>query len=70
MVISWEIPQPPFTKVKLKITYLKSSWNLPGANELMSHERWCILFSDVCYSNAMELNLDKKKNSLSPNMQK
>ena len=32
--ISQEIPQPPFTKVSLKITYLKLSWNLPGANEL------------------------------------
>ena len=32
--ISQEIPQPPFTKVSLKITYLKLNWNLPGANEL------------------------------------
>ena len=32
--ISWEIPQPPFAKVSLKITYLKSNWNLPGASEL------------------------------------
>ena len=28
------IPQPPFTKFSLKITYLKLNWNLPGANEL------------------------------------
>ena len=32
--ISWEIPQPLFTKVGLKITYLKLIWNLPGANDL------------------------------------
>ena len=28
--ISWEIPQPPFTQVSLKITFLKLNWNLPG----------------------------------------
>ena len=33
--ISSEVPQPPFAKVSLKITYLKLNWNLPGANELM-----------------------------------
>ena len=33
--ISLEIPQPPFTKISLKITYLKSNWNLLGANELI-----------------------------------
>ena len=27
-----DIPQPPFIKVSLKITYLKLNWNLPGAN--------------------------------------
>ena len=32
--ISQEIPQPPFTKISLKITYLESNWNIPGANEL------------------------------------
>ena len=32
--ISYEIPQPPFTKISLEITYLKLNWNLPGANEL------------------------------------
>ena len=33
--ISQEIlPQPPFTKVSLKITYRKLNRNLPGANEL------------------------------------
>ena len=32
--ISLEIPQPPFIKVSLKITYLKLNWNLPGTNEL------------------------------------
>ena len=26
-------PQPPFTKVSLKITYSKLNWYLPGANE-------------------------------------
>ena len=30
-----EIPRPPFTKISLKITYLKSNLNLPGANELI-----------------------------------
>ena len=44
--ISSEIPQPPFTKVSLKITYLKLNWNLPGANELRQHPHietspWC-----------------------------
>ena len=34
--ISYEIPQPPFTKISLKIIYLKLNWNLPGANELMA----------------------------------
>ena len=34
--ISYEIPQPPFIKFSLKITYLKLIWNLPGANELKS----------------------------------
>ena len=43
--ISSEMPQPPFTKVSLKITNLKLIWNLPGANELKStlrggFERW------------------------------
>ena len=33
--ISSEIPQPPFTKVSLKITHLKLNQNLPGANELI-----------------------------------
>ena len=28
--ISWDIPQPPFAKVSLKITDLKLIWNLPG----------------------------------------
>ena len=30
----YELPQPPFIKISLKITYLKLNWNLPGANEL------------------------------------
>ena len=34
--VSWEIPHPPFTKISLKITYLKLNWNLPGVNELIS----------------------------------
>ena len=34
-VISYEIPQPPFTKVSLKFTYLHLNRNLPGANELI-----------------------------------
>ena len=28
------MPLPPFTKISLKISYLKSNWNLPRANEL------------------------------------
>ena len=32
--ISWDIRQPPFTKVSLKFTYLKLIWNLLRANEL------------------------------------
>ena len=32
--ISWDIPQPPFAKVSVKITYLELIWNLPGTNEL------------------------------------
>ena len=35
-----EIPQPPFTKVSLKITYLKLNWNLPGTNELIISQYW------------------------------
>ena len=35
--ISQEIPQPLFTKVSLKIAYLKLNWNLPGANDLTYH---------------------------------
>ena len=33
--ISYEIPQPPFTKIILKVTYLQLNWNLLEANELM-----------------------------------
>ena len=33
--ISYEIPQPPFNKISLKIIYLKLNWNIPGANELI-----------------------------------
>ena len=33
--ISLEIPQPSVTKMRLKIAYLKSHWNPPGANEFM-----------------------------------
>ena len=32
--ISQEMPQPPITKICLKITYLISHLNFPGANEL------------------------------------
>ena len=32
--ISYEIPQSPFTKIILTITYLKLNWNIPGANEV------------------------------------
>ena len=35
MAVSWEIPQPPFTEVSLKMTYLKLNLNHPGANELI-----------------------------------
>ena len=31
--ISQEMPQPPITKICLKITYLKFRSNVPGANE-------------------------------------
>ena len=34
--ISQEIPQPPITKISLKIIYVKFHSNLPGANELIS----------------------------------
>ena len=34
-VILQEILQPSFTKISLKITYLKFDWNPPGANELI-----------------------------------
>ena len=30
-----KIPQPPFTKISLEMTYLKLNWNIPGANEFM-----------------------------------
>ena len=32
--ISQSITLPSITKIRLKITYLKLKWNLPGANEL------------------------------------
>ena len=35
--ISQEIPQPLTTKISLKITHLKFTLNLPGANELNAY---------------------------------
>ena len=40
MATSLEIPQPSITKCSLKITYLKSQSNLPGANELTAQAKW------------------------------
>ena len=43
MANSLEIPQPAFTKISLKITYLILNRNLPGANELKGDKmayRW------------------------------
>ena len=40
--VSQEIPQPLATKISLKITHLKFTLNLPGANDLMR--------SYVCHS--------------------
>ena len=37
--------QPPFTKVSLKITYVKLIWNLPGANEL---NRYSMYWQKTC----------------------
>ena len=34
------MPQPPITKIHLKITYLKFHSNFPGANELMLEQNW------------------------------
>ena len=45
-----EIPQPPFTKLSLKIAHLKLNWNLPGANELIpdiSRSWWLLWFQGV-----------------------
>ena len=45
------IPQPSITKCSLKITYLKSQSNLPGANELDKTEQYetgCLLFGMYC----------------------
>ena len=36
--ISQEMPQPSITKICLQITYLKSYWNSPGANEFISFD--------------------------------
>ena len=54
MAFIWvQIPQPPFTKISLKITYLKLNWNLPGANELteptliLAPNRW----QDITWNN-------------------
>ena len=44
--ISLEIPQPPFNKISLKITYLKLNWNLAGANELM-HLLLCLIHATL-----------------------
>ena len=41
--ILYEIPQPPFNKISLKITHLQLNWNLPGANELISF-RCCKIY--------------------------
>ena len=40
--ISQEMPQPPVTKIHLKITYLNLHSNFPGANEL----RWSVWSMD------------------------
>ena len=34
MAISLEISQPSVTKISLKIIFLRTYWNSPGANEL------------------------------------
>ena len=57
------MPQPPFTKVSLKITFLILNWNLSGANELNQNgilvsnegvvgsiDQLCDLFSPQEYS--------------------
>ena len=36
MAILQELPKPSFTKIRLKIAYVKSHLNHPGANELNS----------------------------------
>ena len=36
------MPQPPITKIHLKITYLKFHSNFPGANELKIFDAWFI----------------------------
>ena len=51
-----EIPQPPFTKIILKITCLKLNWNLHGANELITHgvslrSLWAAILSIYVHSN-------------------
>ena len=57
--ISWEMPQPPFTKVSLKMTYLKLNWKLPGANELTHWGR----VTHICVS---KLTIIGSDNGLSP----
>ena len=41
--LNWQ-PDPPITKLRLKISYLKFLSNLPGANELMYvlYSLWCL----------------------------
>ena len=50
--ISLEIPQAPFTKVSLKITYVKLNLNSPGANELMAVSISAVKLQVPCSINA------------------
>ena len=54
--ISYEIPQPPFPEVSLKITNLKLNWNLPGANELslVVARLWCFRTWSIQWSVAAD----------------
>ena len=47
--VSQDIPQPLTTKISLKITHLKFTLNLPGANELsIEHMRACLKWAVPC----------------------
>ena len=64
---SQQIPQPPITKIGLKITYPKFHSNLPGANELnqtspLYHRLRCLIFQWTYINHSKVFDWENKKN--------